>query len=92
MWMISSQAENDSDKLIKFKEESTMIIVGGGFHLHKWYSNLPEVEECQRTEDDAVSSQPSTTYAKLEIGKRPKDTKLLGVPWNKTEGNFPLAS
>ena len=61
---------------------------GGGYHLHKWYSNLPEIEECQRTEDDGVSSQASTTYAKLEIGTSPKETKLLGVPWNKTEGKL----
>ena len=53
---------------------------GGGFHLQKWHSNLPEIEECQRTEDDGVSSQASTTYAKLETGTSPKETKLLGVP------------
>ena len=34
-----------SDKFIKFKEESTKIMDGGGFHLHKWHSNLPEIEE-----------------------------------------------
>ena len=63
---------------------------GGGFHLQKWHSNLPEweIEECQRTEDDGVSSQASTTYAKLEIGTSPKETKLLGVPWNKAEGEL----
>ena len=61
---------------------------GGGFHLQKWHSNLPEIEECQRTEDDGVSSQASTTYAKLEIGTSPKETKLLGVPWNKAEGKL----
>ena len=33
-----------SDKLIKFKEESTKIMEGRGFHLHKWHSNLPETK------------------------------------------------
>ena len=56
-----------------------------GFHLHKRHNNLPELEECQRTEDDAVSSQASTTYTKLEVGTSPKETKILGVPRNKTE-------
>ena len=57
----------------------------GGFHLHKWHSNLSELEECERPEDNAVSSQASMTYAKLEVGTSPKETKILGVPWNKTE-------
>ena len=48
-----------SDKLFKFKEESTKIMEGGGFHLHKWHSNQPEIEECQRTEGYVVSSQAS---------------------------------
>ena len=57
----------------------------GGFYLYKWQSNLPELEERQQTEDDAVSSQASTTYAKLEVGSSPKETKILGVLWNKAE-------
>ena len=71
--------------MIKFKEEAIKIMEEVGFHLHKRHNNLPELEECQRTEDDAVSSQASTTYAKLEVGTSPKETKILGVPWNKTE-------
>ena len=74
-----------SDQLIKFTEEATKIMEEGGFHLHKWHSNLSELEDCQRTEDNAVSSQESMTYAKLEVGTGPQETKILRVPWNKTE-------
>ena len=74
-----------SDQLIKFKEEATKIMKESGFHLHKWHSNLSELEECQRTDDNAVSSQASMTYAKLEVGTGPKETKILGVPWEKTK-------
>ena len=74
-----------SDQWIKFKEEVTKIMEEGGFHLHKWHGKLPKLEECQRTEDNAVSSQASTTYAKLEVVTSPKETKILEVPWNKTE-------
>ena len=35
-----------------------------------------------------MSSQASTTYAKLGIRTSPKETKLLGVPWNKTESKL----
>ena len=83
------QSDGDhSNQLMKFKEEAKKIMEEGGFHLHKWHSNLPELEECQRTEDVAVSSQASTTYTKLEVGTSPKETKILGVPWNKTEDKF----
>ena len=57
----------------------------GGFNLYKWQSNLPGLEERQKTEDDAESSQASTTYAKLEVGTSPKETKILRVLWNKVE-------
>ena len=40
------------------------------------------MKECQGTENNAVCSQASITYAKLEVGTSPKETK---VPWNKTE-------
>ena len=43
----------------------------GGFYLYKWQSNLPGLEERQKTEDGAVSSQARTTYAKLEVGTSP---------------------
>ena len=90
MWMMSGG--DHSDKLIKFKEESTKIMEGGGFHLHKWHSNLPEIEKCQRTEDKAVSSQASTTYAKLGIGTSPKEQNYWEFLGTKQKVNFPLAS
>ena len=43
------------------------------------------MEEREKTEDDEVSSQASRTYAKLEVGTSPKETKVLGVLWNKVE-------
>ena len=39
----------------------------GGFYLHKWHSNVPELEEPQTTEDDAVPSQASLTYPVLGV-------------------------
>ena len=80
-----------SDQLNKFKE-ATKIMEEGGFHLHKWHSNLSELGECQRTEHNAVSSQASTTYTKLEVGTGPKETKILRVHGTKQKINFPLAS
>jgi len=71
--------------LFKFKEVATKIMGDGDFHLHKWHSNVPELEEPQTTEVDVVPSQASLTYPMLEGETGPQETKILGVPWNKTE-------
>ena len=57
----------------------------GGFHLHKWHSNILELEEPQRIDDETLLSQASSTYAKLVVGTHSQETKILGVPWNKAE-------
>ena len=31
------------EELLKFKEEATQIMNEGGFQLHKWHSNIPEI-------------------------------------------------
>ena len=53
------------EEVFKFKEEATKIMEDRGFHLHKWHSNVAELEEPQTTEDDAVPSQASLTYPVL---------------------------
>ena len=57
----------------------------GGFHLHKWHSNILELKEPQRIDDETLLSQASSTYAKLVVGTHSQETKILGVPWNKAE-------
>ena len=62
------------EELLKFKEEAIKIMEEGGFHLHKWHSNIPEVEAPLSASGNALTSTVSPAYA-----------KILGVPWNKTE-------
>ena len=52
----------------------------GGFHLHKWHSNILELEEPQRIDDETLLSQASSTYAKLVVETHSQETKILGVP------------
>ena len=75
----------------KFKEEAIKFMEDGGFHLHKWHSNVPELEEPQTAEDDAVPSQASVTYPVLVSEISPHETKILGVPWNKTEDKLSIS-
>ena len=50
-----------------------------GFELHKWNSNVAELEaDNQLTED-------SQTYAKEQLGVKTNEAKLLGLPWDKVE-------
>lgn len=35
-------------------------------------------------------SVTSSTYAKWEVGTGPQETKILGVPWNKTEDKLSI--
>ena len=71
------------EELISFKKEATRIMEEGGFHLHKWHSNIPELEEPQRIDDETLLSQASSFYAKSVVGTHSQETKILGVPWNK---------
>ena len=73
------------EELISLKKEAKRIMEEGGFHLHKWHSNIPELGKPQRIDDETLLSQASSTYAKLVVGTHSQETKLLGVPWNKTE-------
>lgn len=59
----------------------------GVFHLHKWHSNLLELEGHQRLKEDVPLKQ---VRVKLEMGTSPKETKILGDPWNNTEDELSI--
>ena len=61
------------------KETAVAVFGEAQFELHKWHSNAPELE---------VSSAPddcNQSYAKEQLGVKPGETKMLGLPWDKTE-------
>lgn len=61
------------------KEFAVKVMEDAKFQLHKWHSNLPELESpAGKTQDAEVS------YAKHEVGTRQGESKLLGVPWDKS--------
>ena len=76
------------EELLKFKEEATQIMNEGGFQLHKWHSNIPEIEKLSTSEVE--EPQENSTYAKLTVGTQPHESKVLGVPWNKEEDTFSI--
>ena len=58
------------------KKTAIHVMNEGGFQLHKWHSNVEELESDQ-------SEDRENTYAKSSLGTKSSECKLLGVPWNK---------
>ena len=70
------------------KKSCVTIFGTARFELHKWHSNDPALE----TETNQVeATEPS--YVEDQLGVKPGDTTLLGVPWDKENDtikvNFP---
>ena len=65
-------------KAKQLKRETTEIFADAKFELHKWHSNEPELEtKCEDYEP---------TFAKQQLDYTPSGkSKLLGLPWDKTE-------
>ena len=63
------------------KRKSTAIEVFGDakFVLHKWNSNVAELEETHEPEN--VDSELS--FAKQQLGAQTSESKVLGLLWNK---------
>lgn len=68
-----------TEKVRKLKESAVAVFEEAQFELHKWHSNEPELEASAEPEDGKQS------YAKEQLGVKPGETKMLGLPWNKSE-------
>ena len=77
-----------TDVAREVKQPAHSVFSKATFELHKWHSNVRELEaETTKPEDEEQS------YANQQLGVKTGESKLLGVPWNKeTDGiqvNFP---
>ena len=66
-------------KAQNLKETATTVFQEAKFKLHKWHSNEPSLE----TENEPIEKEHSC--AKTQLGVKEGETKLLGLPWNKTD-------
>ena len=78
MWMTSYLEERLHD-VRRLKETIIRFLGDAKFVLHKWHSNIPEVEKGELQE----GSDMEQTYAKEQMGVAGYDSALLGVPWDK---------
>ena len=57
---------------------TTEVFEDASFTIHKWHSNVPELEAV------SGSSCEELTYAKQQLGgAKPSEGKLLGLPWDR---------
>ena len=67
----------------KIKSDSIELFEKGGFKLHKWHSNEPNLETNNR------NSEKELNFAKEHLGtKTNKETKILGLNWDKQRDTF----
>jgi hypothetical protein len=60
------------------KEASVEIFKEASFHLHKWQSNVKELEQNEQSD-----SSDDTSFAKQQLGNKSKAGNLLGLKWDK---------
>ena len=70
------------EKAWKIKATSTEIFGKASFKLHKWNSNVRELEAFGAHDNEGV-----VTYAKEQLGVKPGECGLLGLRWNKDSNN-----
>ena len=71
------------------REKSIEVLDDATFQLHKWHSNVKELER----DGDEAESNEEQSFAKQQFGVQPSETRMLGLKWNKVEDiltiNFP---
>ena len=67
------------EKAKQLKREATEIFADAKFKLHKWHSNIKELETA------CEDYEPSFTKEQLENIPAKGECKLLGVGWDKVE-------
>ena len=71
--------QSGGEELANCKEDSIKIMEAGRFKLHKWHSNIPDLNATDAVTQDDVEQ----TYANQRTGRTHHETKILGVNWNK---------
>ena len=71
---------NTQEEARNLKESAMSVFQEAKFKLHKWHSNVPEIERVGN-----VSEEQQESNAKEQLGVKAGETKMLGMVWNKTD-------
>ena len=67
---------NNPEEVKEIKQNPVQLLKTGDFNLHKWNSNMPELES-------ENSNQNKLTYPKQILNQGSNKTKILSLGWNK---------
>ena len=70
-------------KTRELKDKTKEIFQDACFNLHKWHSNVPELESEQSPKEEG-----EPTYAKQQLGVL--QGSMLGLPWNKEQDSLSI--
>ena len=74
----------------ELKRDAVTIFADGGFSLHKWHSNVPDLETTPQ--EQSLDSDGDTTYAKQQLeATAGEGCKILGLPWDKALDTLSIA-
>ena len=74
------------NQALEAKQTAQTIFNDATFELHKWQSNVRDLEA-----DDSSPDEEGQTYAKQQLGAKKGESKLLGVPWNKEKDEIQVS-
>ena len=75
----AGESTSDVDKI---KSDPVNLFQRGGFKLHKWHSNEQALETNNSVNENELN------FVKQHLGAKPKETKILGLLWEKREDSF----
>ena len=74
----AGESTSDVDKI----KSDPVNLLRGGFKLHKWHSNEQALETNNSVNENELN------FVKQHLGTKPKETKILGLLWEKREDSF----
>ena len=63
------------------KEKAVQIFSDATFQLHKWHSNVKQLEE----DTNLIVASEEQSFAKQQLNVKPTESKMLGLKWDKEQ-------
>ena len=71
-----------AEEVQKVKETAIRVFGGTKFKLHKWHSNVKELDGFTST------MKPEFFFEEQELRTKTSESKILGMSWNKVKDTF----
>lgn len=85
----TTYVDHAGEELLTFQQEATQIMAKGGFRLHKWHCNVPEVEK--QIQNETEKPQAVSQHVEPVSGDQKHDPKILGIPWDEGKDELSIS-